>query len=223
MPHSELVEKGRGAGSRAIPGLAEVAREREQREAVEHGGAHPLTQIAGIVPAAGDVDVLTGVATARVVEVTGRVHIRHLDTAALGMDVADRLGQRAAPDVRPDEERHRALLARGELVHGFASEVGEIADKARAEVRFHFLQGLCNAERLGRTADIADGEFSRRGFARGAHDDELARVREKAEVVENDGRRWAGGELLDALRAGRALLRGGEYGRGDGGREEGAA
>ena len=97
-------------------------------------GAHPLAQVAGVVPAAGDVDVLAVVAAARVVQVAGRVHVGHRHAAALRAVVAHGLGQRAPPDVRPDEERHGKLAADGDLVHGFAVDVAEVADQAVDQV-----------------------------------------------------------------------------------------
>jgi len=50
-------------------GVRNIAHQVEQLDSAEHGYIHPLAQIAGIVPASGDIHMLAIVAAARAVQV----------------------------------------------------------------------------------------------------------------------------------------------------------
>src|SRR6476646_4791587 len=111
-----------------------MATQGEKTKGVHHGGAHPFAQVAGIVPAAGSVDMHAIVAAARVVEMAHRMDVRHGDPAALRAMVAGNDREEPAPGIAPDEEGRRKFGAGVNLVHTFARDGGEIAGQGSSEI-----------------------------------------------------------------------------------------
>ena len=130
---AELLFERRETGTSQIPAGAEMAGQGEKTEGIHHGCAHPFAQVAGIVPAAGGVDVRAVVAAARVVEMTSRMHVRHGDSAALRAMVAGDDGEKPAPGIAPDEEGRRQLGPHMNLIHTFARDGGEVAGHGRPQ------------------------------------------------------------------------------------------
>lgn len=107
----------------------------EQPDGVHHGGIHPLAEVAGVVPAAGQIDVLAVVAAAGVVQMANRMDTGHGNAAPLRPMVRDGFGQRASPDVRTDEERDGTLISSSSLTHQhLAANLAEVSDQAIAEI-----------------------------------------------------------------------------------------
>src|SRR6185437_11219133 len=132
--------------------------------------------------------MLAVIAPPRVVEMADLMDVRHFHAAALPFVIADSLGQRSAPGVRADEERHGTLIADLDLIQSLARDIGEFANQAVAEIRSDLFQWPLDSK-LRAAADIVHGELLRFHAARQAVDQHFCAVRPETGVAHCN--RWS--------------------------------
>src|ERR1019366_9490880 len=96
----------------------------------------------------------------------GGMHPGDFHAAALIAVVAGCFGQRAAPNVAPDEEGRPELAGDRDLVHALAVDLAEIAHQAIDHIGAIARQGKSLAHGPRAAADIADLKIGRPVFAR---------------------------------------------------------